>query len=161
MKKFSELNKVNESIYVHREEEVELLLGILGVSIEDIEDIFINFLDKGDHDFGINLQYIKYNPYGDRSRYTTVYKKEINKDIIKEIELVVYFQSNNYTEKKGYYSKNEINLIEEYILSIKKLSSIIKTDKLSFNTILEQLSITITFDVTDEIIDGLRKVILF
>lgn len=168
MKKFSEINSINESVY--RKEEVTFLLSTLGLDIDDVQDIFINFLDKGDHDFGINLEYIKYSPYQDRARYNTVYKEELNKDIITEINLVIYFRSKNYNKKdyysndtksKGFYSKNEIELIEEYIFSVKTFISMIKIDNVSFNTQLELLSIRIKFDITDEILDGLKKILVW
>jgi hypothetical protein len=165
MKKFSELNSINESVYVYRKEEVTFLLSKLSLDIDDVQDIFINFLDKGDHDFGINLEYKKKHT---TSYFTRVDKEELNKDVISEINLVIYFQSKNYNEKdyysnytksKGFYSKNEIELIEEYIFSVKTFISMIKNDNVSFNTQLEQLHIRIKFDITDEILDGLKKIL--
>ena len=66
------------------------------MSIEDIEDIFIDFLDKADHDFGINLYYTLKG-----LDFTRINYGEFEK--ISNVKLKIYFQSKSYNNK-GYYS---------------------------------------------------------
>jgi hypothetical protein len=162
MKKFSD--KINESsiINYHQKEEIEFLLNRINLSIDDLEDLFINFLDKGDHLFGINIYY-----YKNYLSFTDLNKEHLNKEYVSKIELKIFLQSEKYnnvsfyskvTREKGIYTQNEIDLIEEYIFCVKTLTSISNTDKIKYNTLLEQLNIIIEFENSDEILDGLKEI---
>ena len=160
MKKFSELNKINEATYINQKVEVNFLLNTLGLNIEDLEDIFADFLDKADHDFGINLYYTLKG-----LDFTMISYEDLEK--ISNVKLKIYFQSKSYnnkdyysesTKKRGIYSISEINLIEEYILVLKRLISIIKYDKITYNTELEQLNINLEFGNSDEILNVLKEI---
>lgn len=161
MKKFSELDKINESVHINHKGEVGFLLSTLGLSIEDLEDIFIDFLDKADHDFRINLYYIV------NGLFFTMINYE-NLERVSNVKITIYFQSKSYnnkdyysesTKKRGFYSIDEINLIEEYILALKRFISITNHDKITYNTELEKLNINLEFGNSDKILNGLKEVV--
>ena len=167
MKKFSELNKINEATYINQKLEVNFLLNTLGLNIEDLEDIFIDFLDKADHDFGINLYYKHHGLYYTMLNYED-FERLSEDGKISNVTLTIFFQSKSYnnkgyysesTKKRGIYSISEINLIEEYILALKRLISIIKYDKITYNTELEQLNINLEFGNSDEILNVLKEIV--